>query len=200
MLVDVVPEVMRALFMQHVDRAGDRYAAGGGDLGAQVAQLAVGFVDLVGSTPLVQELAPDDLAAALNDFEQHATEVVAAHHGRVVKTIGDEVMYVATTAEAAALIALDLVEYTGAHRALPDVRGGLAWGGLVRGYADYYGPVVHLAARAVKVARPGEVLADPELVEQLGEAESVRVGEPRVYELQGFGEPVLLAPLLRAPT
>jgi len=198
LLVDVVPQVMEALLGHHIDRAVDRYVAGGGDdVGAQLAYLAVGFLDLVESTPMIQELPPVEIASAIAGFEQRATEVVAAHGGRVVKTIGDEVMFVATTAADAAEIALTLEEFAAGHEALRGLRGGLAWGALVRGYGDYYGPVVNIAARAVKEARPGEVLAELELVGQVQAATALRVGVPREYELRGFAEPVVLWPVER---
>ena len=198
LLVDVVPAVMGALFLQHIDRAVDRYVAGGGDdVGAQVAYLAVGFVDLVESTPMIQTLPAEEIAAAISGFEQRATTVVAARQGRVVKTIGDEVMFVANTAADAAEIALELVDYATAHVALRGLRGGLAWGPLVRGYGDFYGPVVNLAARAVKEAQPGEVLAEVELVGQVQAATSLRVGSPREHALRGFAEPVVLWPIER---
>jgi adenylate cyclase len=198
MLVDVVPEVMSTLFLHHVDHAVDRYLAGGGDeVGARVTYLAIGFVDLVESTAMIRDLAADDIADALTAFEHRATEVVAAHHGRVVKTIGDEVMFVATTAADAAEIAVELVAFAEEHPALRGLRGGLAWGPLVRGYGDFYGPVVNLAARAVKEARPGEVLADVELVGQVQAVTQMRVGTPREHELRGFAEPVVLWPVER---
>jgi class 3 adenylate cyclase len=196
MLVDVVPEVMRALFLQHIEQAGERYTAGGGDsVGATVAYLAVGFVDVVESTPMVQRLPADEIASAITEFEQRATETVSAHRGRVVKTIGDEVMFVTTTAADAAATAVELVAFADAHPAIRGVRGSLAWGQLVRGYADFYGPVVNLAARAVKEAQPGEVLAELEAVEQLRAVPGFRVGTPREVVLRGFGEPVVLWPI-----
>lgn len=201
LLVEVVPDVMSTLFLHHVDRAVDRYLAGGGDeVGARVAYLAVGFVDLVESTAMIRDLPADDIADALTAFEHRATEVVAAHHGRVVKTIGDEVMFVATTAADAAEIAIELVAFADEHPALRGLRGGLAWGPLVRGYGDFYGPVVNLAARAVKEARPGEVLGDSELVGQVRAATRLRVGAPRERELRGFTEPVVLWPIAHGAT
>ncbi len=196
MLVEVVPEVMGTLFLQHVDRSVERYIAGGGDeVGARVAFLAVGFVDLVESTALIRDLPADAIADAMSAFEHRATEIVAAHHGRVVKTIGDEVMFVTNTAADAAEIAVELVAFADEHPALRGLRGGLAWGPLVRGYGDFYGPVVNLAARAVKAAEPGEVLADLELVGQVQAATRLRVGAPREHELRGFPEPVVLWPV-----
>ena len=198
LLVDVVPQVMEALLVHHIDRAVDRYVAGGGDdVGAQLAYLAVGFVDLVESTAMIQDLPPADIASAVSAFEHRATEVVAAHGGRVVKFIGDEVMFVASTAADAAEIALELVEFAAEHPALRGLRGGLAWGALVRGYGDYYGPVVNIAARAVKEAGSGEVLAELELVGQVQAVTALRVGVPREHELRGFVEPVVLWPIER---
>lgn len=202
LLVDVVPDVMRALFLQHVEAASGRYAAGVGDGGdARVAVLGVGFVDLVESTPMVHDLSADEIAAAITAFEQRATEVVAAHRGRVVKTMGDEVMFVTTTAPAAAEIAIELVAFAEGHPALRGVRGGLAWGRLVRGYADFYGPVVNLAARAATSAHPGEVLAERALVDQIvvaPDGAGIHVGVPRQVALRGFAEPVGLWPITRA--
>ena len=57
--------------------------------------LAVGFVDLVGYTALSQELEPEELGALVSRFEEPAHTTPWPSTGRVVKTIGDEVMFVA---------------------------------------------------------------------------------------------------------
>ena len=59
---------------------------------------AVGFVDLVGFTALLGRLPAEELATFLGRFEADAHDVVAHHGARVVKLIGDEVMFVATDA------------------------------------------------------------------------------------------------------
>jgi hypothetical protein len=53
----------------------------------------VGFVDMLGFTALTEELEPDELGATVTTFETRAYETVAEHGGRVIKTIGDEVMF-----------------------------------------------------------------------------------------------------------
>ena len=68
--------------------------------------LAVGFADLVGFTSLSQALEPHELAVAVDRFEAIAYENVPEHGGRVVKTIGDEVMFATDDGVAAAEIAL----------------------------------------------------------------------------------------------
>src|SRR5207302_3377246 len=118
---------------------------------ATTSDLTVGFLDLVGSTALAERLAADELGALISEFERDATERVTAVDGRVVKMIGDEVMFVTNDATAACTVALEIAEQVEAHPVLPRLRGSLAAGGLVRGYGDYYGPVVNTAARAVKI-------------------------------------------------
>jgi adenylate cyclase len=134
---------------------------------------AVGFVDLVGYTALAQDLEDEELAALVGHFGDLAHDTVVGEGGRIVKTIGDEVMYVSDTPGAAAAIALRLAERSTGDAALPEVRAGLAYGALVARDGDYFGPVVNLASRLTALARPGEVLMSADMAAALG-------GDPRV--------------------
>src|SRR6185295_7071430 len=69
---------------------------------------AVGFVDLVGYTALAEDLDDDDLGALVARFSEVAHDTVVAEGGRIVKTIGDEVMFVCDNATTAAVIAVTL--------------------------------------------------------------------------------------------
>jgi adenylate cyclase len=129
--------------------------------------LAVGFVDLVGYTALSQELDAEQLAELVTRFEGIAYDTVAEHAGRVVKTIGDEVMFVNEDVRAAARIALRLTEHSAVDELLPDARAGLAFGSVLAQEGDYYGPVVNLASRLVGQARPGSVLTSSDVREAL---------------------------------
>ena len=53
----------------------------------------------------------------------------------------------------------------GDDQQLPPVRIGLVAGPVVAHHGDYYGDVVNLAARLVKVAEPGEVLVSQSVAE-----------------------------------
>jgi adenylate cyclase len=132
-------------------------------------QLAVGFVDLVGYTALSQELGAPELAALVARFEELAYDTVAENSGRVVKTIGDEVMFVALVPGDAARIALRLTERSAVDELLPEARAGLAIGSVLAQEGDYYGPVVNLASRLVEQARPGTSLASGELRDALAD-------------------------------
>ncbi len=125
---------------------------------ATTRNLCMGFADMVGFTARSEALATSDLVAVIDRFEREAADIIARHGGRLIKLIGDEVMYTATDAGAACAIALDLVETTGGA-GLPEVRAGLAVGPVISRSGDFYGPVVNVAARLASVARPGEVLA-----------------------------------------
>ncbi len=167
LLFDEVPRMMGEVFFHFCEDAMQRVAVAGA---ATTSDLTVGFLDLVGSTTLAEQLAPAELGPVLTRFEREATERVAAVGGHLVKTIGDEVMYVTTDAAASCALALELVEWVDADPTLPALRGGLAAGGLVRGYGDYYGPVVNTAARAVKLAPPATVWATEEVRRRAGAA------------------------------
>jgi adenylate cyclase len=188
LLVEEVPLVIGGLFFHFVEQAARRAAVSGA---SATSDLTVGFLDLVGSTALAERLSPAELGALIGGFERDAAEVVAGVGGQLVKTIGDEVMYVLTDAAAACRVALELQERVDEDPGLPQLRGGVAAGGLVRGYADYYGPVVNTAARAVKLAPPGAIWATDEVRRRA-------VGAPLVFEplgehaLRGFDRPVPL--------
>lgn len=71
-------------------------------------------------------------------------DTVTGAGGRVVKLIGDEVMFVHADAGAACGIAKELIEHSGHH-----VRVGVGHGSMVAMHGDFYGAVVNLAARLV---------------------------------------------------
>src|SRR5438045_1716184 len=73
-------------------RPGD--AGSGLRRGYDSQELAVGFVDLVDSTRLAQQLSTAELGDALGEFEARAADTIVTQGGRLVKLIGDEVMYV----------------------------------------------------------------------------------------------------------
>ncbi|HTZ10545.1 MAG TPA: adenylate cyclase regulatory domain-containing protein [Acidimicrobiales bacterium] len=120
--------------------------------------LAVGFADMVGFTTLSQQLDEEELAAVVSRFEELAHDTITAGGGRVVKMIGDEAMFVADDAVAAARIGLALADAYADDELLSDVRVALAVGPVLVQDGDYYGTVVNLASRVVNLALPGSVL------------------------------------------
>lgn len=130
---------------------------------------AVGFADLVGFTTLSQQVDEHTLAGIVGRFEEIAYDTVTSFDGRVVKMIGDEVMYVVDDPAEAVHVGLALADEYAADEALSDVRVGIACGAVVEREADVYGPVVNLASRIVNLAFPGSVLVTEEVRQAVGD-------------------------------
>jgi adenylate cyclase len=185
---------LESVLMGHLETAIRRLRQAQAEQGMRA--FAIGFVDLVGFTPRSRELSPGELADLVERFEETAYDVVTARDGRVVKLIGDEVMFAAVDPGAACDIALTLVErLCSASRATP--RGGLAYGDVLLRGGDYYGPTVNLAARLADLAVPTELLVTPEVAAH-AKATGLRF-EPAGKRLpKGFDTPVALLTVERA--
>jgi adenylate cyclase len=155
------------------------------------ADVTVGFADLVSFTQLTNRLDDDSLAGLVESFETRCADVVTARGGRVIKTLGDSILFVADRPADAVDIALSVVEEIGPDADLPDVRIGLATGMVITRFGDVFGPPVNLASRLTTVARRNRVIADRATADALPESDyDTRALPPR--PLRGFGtvEPV----------
>jgi class 3 adenylate cyclase len=155
----------------------------------------IGFADLSGFTALTQALTPAELSALLDEFGATASDIVHADGGRVVKFLGDAVMWVNSNPAHLATAAIRLVDHPRARDAGLQVRAGLAYGEVLAMVGDYFGNPVNLAARLVAAADPGQILVSDALYEQLPEW-PVTVQEP--LQLKGFERPVTAYALDRA--
>ena len=146
---------------------------------------AVGFVDLTGSTQATVRHDPVELAAALTQWESRAVELAGANGGRVVKFIGDEVMFHCSTLAGGVEVARGLLEAAAASPLLGDAHGGVAMGELWGRDGDWYGTTVNVAARLVERAKRGRILLAGEGADRIEGA----VGRGRV-RLRGLPERV----------
>lgn len=147
----------------------------------------VGFADLTGFTSLTRILSSEELVTLLTEFGGTVADLVHCDGGRVVKFIGDAVMWVSPTAELLAKAATDLVNHPRATEAGLQVRAGLGYGEILAINGDYFGTPVNLAARLVDAASPRQVLAAACVHDELADWPSV-AQEP--LTLKGFDEPV----------
>jgi adenylate cyclase len=183
---------MGAIFSHHMRGAIDRQrVAQSGVTDRSLYRLAVGFVDLVGFTPLSLHTAPSKLLELISVFESEAFEVASSHNGRIVKHIGDEVMFVALDAAAGCAIARDI---TAAYAEGIEPRAGVAFGDVITRHGDYYGSVVNLAARLAELAVPKEVLVDGATASSATGSFSFRPAGHRL--LKGFDRPLEVFSLL----
>lgn len=147
----------------------------------------VGFADIAGFTRLARVLDEDDLAAMVQAFETGAADIVAGHRGRLVKTLGDEVMFVAPRADDAVAIAVAMHGMVAPGMTELSLRIGLASGRLISRMGDFYGGTVNLASRLTAIARPGGTLIDPATDEALVDREPYVLRHLRPRPLRGLG-------------
>ena len=188
----IAPQVVEYLetFLVHVWRRHLEFAIGRqGLLGAPSEErvLSVGFADLVGFTQMSRHLDEPQLAAIIERLESRSQELIADLGGRVVKSLGDEVMFAADEAATGAEIALRLVDESIDDEDLPELRAGLAHGRVLAHRGDYFGSTVNLASRAVDAAHPASVLVSAEVKEALGDDERFYFKSIAPRRLKGIG-------------
>ncbi len=180
MLEQLVVHVWRRQFAAATARA---FAAADGD-GQPLT--AVGFVDLVDFTRSTQQWDATTLERTLERFERETSLRVTAVGGRVVKTLGDAVLYVTSDAGSAVEVALQTVEAHAEDDELPDVRAGVALGPVLVRLGDVFGQPVNLASRLTDEARPRSVLVDQTLADTLADDGSYDLKRLRRRSVRGY--------------
>ncbi len=158
--------------------------------------LVAGFADIVGFTSRSRTASEADLAALVERFESVTAGVIAEHGGRVVKTIGDEVLFVVQTPAQAGRIALALDARQQGEDGLPQLRIGMAYGRVISWLGDVYGPIVNVASRLTSVARPGTIVVDRDLAAALQDEDGCSLRRLRRVSVRGYSrlEPWVLRP------
>jgi adenylate cyclase len=147
--------------------------------------MSVGFADLSGFTALSQELDVRELAVLIDRFNTATSDVVSQAGGRVIKTIGDEVMFATPDVASGATISLTLIGE--AAEGLPALKIGLATGPVIQREGDLFGSPVNLASRLVTTAKPGSVLVDESTRNALADDERFLLTSIGRRHLKGFG-------------
>jgi adenylate cyclase len=187
LLQTTMPHTLEYAWRRHLQVAArkqmvrDEVAAGGG------LTTAVGFADLVGFTALSQQLDHRVLAGIVDHFEETAYDVVGAHGGRVVKMIGDEVMFAVDDLRAAVEIGLTLAELYQDYAELSGIRVGLASGPVLSLSGDLFGPTVNLASRIVSVAYESSVVVSADIHDHLAHDPTLHFKALRTRFLKGIG-------------
>ncbi|MEU5883161.1 adenylate/guanylate cyclase domain-containing protein [Spirillospora sp. NPDC047279] len=167
-------------------RAMASVATAGGSVPAR-QQITVGFADMVSFTQMSRELDELELARVVERFEETAADIVAASGGRLVKTLGDEVLFSADSPRLGGEIALAIAEAIKDETEVPDVRVGVAYGPVLPLMGDVFGTTVNLAARLTSLARPGAVVIDDALAAQLGDDPAFEITRIVRRPVRGLG-------------
>ena len=183
-LLALLEDSLVYVWRRHLVAALGRWLGAGED----VSDRAVGFADISGFSKLSRDTPADDLAHVVDAFEATAFDVVSSRGGRVVKLIGDAVMFVAEDLVTGVDIGLDLVERAGSSGTPVALHCGVAYGPTITVGGDVFGPTVNLASRLTDLARRGSVMVPRECVDDLdGRPDLVVRRVRRIFDLKGIG-------------
>jgi len=155
--------------------------------GASAVPMAVGFVDIVGYTARSRTLTDAELVELVEEFEDACADLVVEHGGRVIKNLGDAVLFTCDSAADAALVGLAVAARSDEPgHDFPEVRAGIAYGDVVLRLGDVFGPTVNIAARLTSVARPGTVVVDEGAADALREVPGFELQRLRRTSVKGY--------------
>jgi len=135
------------------------------------AEVAVLFADVAGSTKLYEALGDAEAKVLIDEALIGMKVITQRHRGRVIKTIGDELMCVFPNAERGFLAAMDmqtlvnaLVVTKGVRRM---IRVGFHAGPVIEEKGDVFGDTVNIAARMAGVAKGMQIMTTRTTVDAL---------------------------------
>ncbi|MEQ8289236.1 MAG: adenylate/guanylate cyclase domain-containing protein [Gammaproteobacteria bacterium] len=138
------------------------------------ANLAIMFADISGSTRLFEILGDSTARVTISETLNHLTEIVHAHKGTVIKTIGDEIMCTFPDANEAATASCEMhedLEDMNAEREedKPEIRIriGMHFGPALLEGGDVFGDAVNVAARMAAQAKGGQIITTKTTVDLL---------------------------------
>lgn len=178
-LVPMVGELVEFVWRRHLAGAAENAVAALLGEDTETAPTLVAFADLVGFTERTRESTEEELAALVESFEAVATEIVGARGGRIVKTLGDEVLFTNADLRAGVDTALALADAL-------EVRVGAAYGPVLARLGDVFGTTVNVASRLTGIAYPRSVLVDREAAQALRGDERYDVTPTKRRSVRGY--------------
>lgn len=191
-LRDVFEQVLVNAWRRHLAAAAGRVEAlRGDDAAAETSQITIAFADLVSFTALSNRIDEGRIGDLVEKFESRCHDVIQSHGGRLIKSLGDSVLFVNDDPVRALETAEGIIKVIGRDARMPDVRVGMATGHVVTRMGDVFGPPVNLAARLTPIARRNRIIIDAETAKLLPLTEFETRAIP-ARPVRGFG---LLEPL-----
>ena len=157
---------------------------------------AILAADVVGSTRLIEQDEAGTLAALRERRTGILEPLVAAHHGRIVKVMGDGVLAEFASAVNAVDCAVELQErMSAANQNLANnrrivLRIGVNLGDVVVEDGDLYGDGVIIAVRLEGIAEPGSILVSGSAYDQVRNKVKAAFDNLGLQELKNIAEPV----------
>lgn len=127
-------------------------------------ELSVLFADIAQSTALFEKYGDDEARSTIADVLSELADIAKQHQGKLIKTIGDEIMCTFPTAGLAVKAAISMQERTrdsfiiGTHSI--GIRIGFHHGKVISENGDVYGDTVNVAARMASLAKKGQIITN----------------------------------------
>lgn len=157
---------------------------------------AIMFADVAGSTKLYEDVGDDKARAMISHTLESMTKSTHAMRGRVIKTIGDEIMCVFVDADSAVKAAYDIQETVSNDftfgRAL-SIRIGEHFGpAILESDGDIFGDAVNVAARMAGIAKAGQIIITEDTVARLNDELKADTREFDRAPVKGKKEPMII--------
>jgi adenylate cyclase len=179
--------ILTYMYRRHLAAATEQRLLMGTEAGRGAINLSVGFADMTGFTEVSAALSAEELADTIEHFNAATADVIAQRGGRVVKTIGDEVMFTTSDPARGAEVAVALLDAVSLDRGTPQLRVGLATGPVLAREGDVFGTPVNLASRLVTIARPDSALVDRTSRDALVDDDRFELSTLAARRLKGLG-------------
>lgn len=154
-------------------------------------QRTLGFVDMVSFTSTSSNLTGPELTRLVEGFEATCRNAIAQAGGRVVKTIGDAVMFIADSLEIGFHVVCEIMRAVSQKQNLLPARASLIQGQVISRSGDVFGPAVNLAARLCDQAPEGQIYTDEitarALLDTIEES-ACQLSLEGTMRLRGFGD------------
>lgn len=149
------------------------------------------FADLDGYTALTEAHGDLDAVEVAVRFAE-VTRSLLRDDARIVKTLGDAVLVIASQADAAVDIATELVEAIDAIDRYPSVSAGLHTGPVIERDGDVFGSTVNIAARTAARAAPCQVLCTSAVADRLTDERRTRLRDLGRARFANVPDPILI--------
>lgn len=153
---------------------------------------AILFADIAGSSRLYKEQGDDRARELIAEALDEMSTVATRHQGRVVKTIGDEIMVHFPSATQAIEAAVNIQRLR--HKSQPrlQARIGAHFGPVIEQNSDVFGEAVNDAAALVRIAKGGQIITSTDTVRQLTERLKAQARRFDRVKLKGADESTVI--------
>lgn len=152
------------------------------------------FTDIKGSTAYFEKYGDAAGLLMVSTCNDAISDIVRAHGGKVIKTIGDAVMASFEDCLESVRAAIKMQEriYADAQLQAPDdrvsIRIGLNYGSGIVKSDDVFGDVVNVASRVESVGVPEQIVISDSLYEQVNKSGEFKISALGRFSLKGKGE------------